>query len=96
MVTDNITRLELELHKHLQKASYLLQDIRLARQEVTDPGLKRRGWGMDNDMMKFQSMTETVVYDILSGITEYGGGTTSDQDERLEAVQQALASLADS
>ena len=90
VVTDSITRMELALDQHLTKAGYLMQDIRNARMAVTDPGMKRRGWGFDEEFEAFHQMADTVIYDIKSHITEYGGGVTLEQATRLARVLAAI------
>ena len=93
VVTDNITRMEFELNKHLTKAGCLMQTIRDTRMAVTDPVMKRCGWGFDDELEAFHQMAITVIYDIKSSITEYGGGVTLEQSARLERIAKALAGL---
>lgn len=83
-----ITRMEVELNSHLTKACDLVERLRHERQQVTHEGMKRRGWGLCEEQGAFHQMVETIIYDIKSHITEFGGGTTLQQDQRLKELSQ--------
>ena len=89
-ISDTIATYEFELHKALKRAEELMDDVRALREAVTDDGLKRRGWGMDASSRAFHAMAETVLHDIRCNITEHGGGTTLEQERRIQALQAVV------
>ena len=83
-----VTHMEVELNSHLTKAYHLIENLRSKRQTVTHEGMKRRGWGCCEELETFYKIADTVIYDIKSHITEFGGGTTRQQDQRLKTLSE--------
>lgn len=81
-----INNTELELNKALLKAGELLRKANSLRQSNLDPNSRRRGWGDEPEHDRMLKLLEAFT----CHVTEYGGGTTSDQQIALDAALECF------